>query len=214
MSTMKKAAAIRVMIVDDHFATRLGLSVPINNEPDMTVVAEASTSARAVESYREHKPDVVTMDYHLPDKSGVETLEAIRAEFPDARVLMLTIFDGEEDIYRAVTAGAKGYLTKSAECDDVLRAIRRIHTGAACFPPAIAAKVREREKRRPLTPRELEILKLLVKGHSTKDIVHQLNLSMGTIRLHISIILDKLDAFDRTNAVAKAIERGIVHLGD
>ncbi|GEP42187.1 response regulator [Brevifollis gellanilyticus] len=211
---MKNASPIRVMIVDDHFATRLGLSVPINNEPDMKVVAEAGTSARAVETYREHKPDVVTMDYHLPDKSGVETLEAIRAEFPEARVLMLTIFDGEEDIYRAVTAGAKGYLTKSAECEEVLKAIRRIHAGAACFPPTISAKIKEREKRRPLTSRELEILKLLVKGHSTKDIVHQLSLSMGTIRLHISIILDKLDAFDRTNAVAKAIERGIVHLGD
>lgn len=210
---MKKTSPIRVMIVDDHFATRLGLSVPINNEPDMTVVTEASTSARAVELYREHKPDVVTLDYQLPDKNGVETLESIRAEFPDAKVLMLTVFDGEEDIYRAVTAGAKGYLTKSAECEDVLRAIRRIAAGAACFSPEVAAKIKEREKRRPLTPRELEILKLLVKGYSTKDIVHILGLSMGTIRLHISIILDKLNAFDRTNAVAKAIERGIVHLG-
>ncbi len=211
---MKKTNKIRVLIVDDHFATRLGLSLPINNEPDMMVVAEAGTSARAVELYRQHQPDVVTMDYQLPDKTGVETLELIRAEFPEARVLMLTIFDGEEDIYRAITAGAKGYLTKSAECEDVLRAIRRIHAGAAIFPPAIAAKIKEREKRRPLTPREIEILRLLVKGHSTKEIVHLLKLSMGTIRLHISIILDKLDAFDRTNAVAKAIERGIVHLGD
>ena len=211
---MKKSPPIRVMIVDDHFATRLGLSVPINSEPDMTVVAEAGTSARALELFREHQPDVVTMDYQLPDKSGVETLEAIRGEVPEARILMLTIFDGEEDIYRAVTAGAKGYLTKSAECEDVLRAIRRLHAGAACFPPEIAAKIKEREKRRPLTPRELDILTLLVKGYSTKDIVHMLGLSMGTIRLHISLILDKLDAFDRTNAVAKAIERGIVRLGE
>ncbi|MEQ1748629.1 MAG: response regulator transcription factor [Prosthecobacter sp.] len=205
---------IRVLIVDDHFATRLGLAVPINHEPDMTVVAEAGTSSRAVEMYRQHRPDVVIMDYHLPDKSGVETLEMIRAEFPEARILMLTIFDGEEDIYRAVTAGAKGYLTKSSECEDVLRAIRRIAAGAACFPPEIAAKIRAREQRRPLTPRELEILRLLVKGHSTKEIVDLLKLSMGTIRLHISIILDKLDAFDRTSAVALAIERGIVHLGE
>ena len=211
---MKKSTSIRILIVDDHFATRLGLAVPINNEPDMTVVAEAGTSAKAVELYRQHQPDVVIMDYHLPDKSGVETLESIRAEFPDVRVLMLTIFDGEEDIYRAVNAGAKGYLTKSSECEDVLLAIRRIAAGAACFPPEIAAKIRAREQRRPLTPRELEILRLLVKGHSTKEIVDILQLSMGTIRLHISIILDKLDAFDRTSAVAIAIERGIVHLGD
>ncbi len=211
---MKKSTSIRILIVDDHFATRLGLAVPINNEPDMTVVAEAGTSAKAVELYRLHQPDVVIMDYHLPDKSGVETLESIRAEFPDVRVLMLTIFDGEEDIYRAVNAGTKGYLTKSSECADVLLAIRRIAAGAACFPPEIAAKIRAREQRRPLTPRELEILRLLVKGHSTKEIVDILQLSMGTIRLHISIILDKLDAFDRTSAVAIAIERGIVHLGD
>jgi DNA-binding NarL/FixJ family response regulator len=211
---MKKTTPIRVLIVDDHFATRLGLAVPINNEPDMTVVAEAGTSAKAVELYREHKPDVVIMDYHLPDQSGVETLEIIRGEFPEMRALMLTIFDGEEDIYRAVTAGAKGYLTKSSECEDVLRAIRRIAAGAACFPPEIAAKIRTREQRRPLTPRELEILRLLVKGHSTKEIVDMLELSMGTIRLHISIILHKLNAFDRTSAVALAIERGIVHLGE
>ncbi|MCX6853971.1 MAG: response regulator transcription factor, partial [Verrucomicrobia bacterium] len=167
-----------------------------------------------VELYRQHQPDVVIMDYHLPDQSGVETLELIRAEFPEARVLMLTIYDGEEDIYRAVSAGAKGYLTKSSECEAVLRAIRRIATGANCFPTEIAEKIRAREQRRPLTAREIEILRLLVKGHSTKEIVDMLELSMGTIRLHISIILDKLDAFDRTSAVAIAIERGIVHLGD
>ncbi len=211
---MSTATTIRILIVDDHFATRLGLSVPINNEKGMKVIAEAGTSARAIELYRQHKPDVVLMDYHLPDKSGVETMSAIRAEFPDARVLMLTIYDGEEDIYRAVTAGARGYLTKSCECEEVLKAIRRVAAGATHFPPEIAAKIKAREKRNPLTPRELEILRHLVRGHSTKDITALLNLSMGTIRLHISIILDKLDAFDRTNAVAIAIERGIVRVGE
>jgi two-component system NarL family response regulator len=213
MSTAKKNA-LRVMIVDDHFATRLGLSVPINREPDMTVIAEAGTSAKAVELFRQHRPDVVLMDYHLPDKSGVETLKDIRSEFPEARVLILTIFDGEEDIYRAVTAGARGYLTKSCECEEVLQAIRDVGKGETHFPPDITAKIRAREKRKPLTDRELEILRLLVKGHSTKEIVDILKLSMGTIRLHISFILDKLDAFDRTNAVAIAIERGIVRVGE
>lgn len=213
MSTTKKSA-IRVMIVDDHFATRLGLSLPVNREPDMTVVAEAGTSAKAIELFRQHRPDVVLMDYHLPDRSGVETLKAIRAEHPDARVLILTIFDGEEDIYRAVTAGARGYLTKSCECEEVLQAIRDVAKGETHFPPDITAKIRAREKRKPLTDRELDILRLLVKGHSTKEIVDILKLSMGTIRLHISFILDKLDAFDRTNAVAIAIERGIVRLGE
>jgi len=208
------AANIRVLVVDDHFATRLGLSMPVNNEKGMKVVAEAGTGTRAIELYREHRPDVVLMDYHLPDQSGVETLKAIRAEFPAARVLILTIFDGEEDIYRAVMAGAKGYLTKSCECEEMLAAIRRIAAGASYFPPDIAAKIKAREQRDPLTSRELEILRLLVKGHSTKEIVDILKLSMGTIRLHISLILEKLDAYDRTSAVAIAIERGIVHLGE
>lgn len=203
-----------ILIVDDHFATRLGLSLPINNEKDMKVVAEAGTAAKAIEMYREHRPDVVLMDYHLPDQTGVETLAQLKAEFPDIRCVMLTIFDGEEDIYRAVTAGAKAYLTKSSECDEVLRAIRAVAAGSTYYPPDVTAKIKAREKRTPLTERELEILRLLVKGHSTKEIVDILKLSMGTIRLHISLILDKLDAFDRTNAVAKAIERGIVRVGE
>lgn len=212
MSSSKPA--IRVLIVDDHFATRLGLSMPINNEKDMKVIAEAGTGARALEMFREHRPDVVLMDYHLPDMTGVDTLKAIRAEFPDARVLILTIFDGEEDIWRAVSAGARGYLTKSAECEEVLAAIRRLSKGEPHFPPDIAAKIRAREKRVPLSGRELEILRLLVRGHSTKEIVDLMQLSMGTIRLHISLILEKLGAYDRTNAVAIAIERGIVRVGE
>lgn len=211
---MSAAAPIRVLIVDDHFATRLGLATPIQGEPDMTVVAEAGTGARAVELFREHQPDVVLMDYRLPDQSGVTTLEAIRGEFPAARVLMLSMFDGEEDIYRAVRAGAKGYLTKAAECEEVLRAIREVAAGRTAFPPDIAAKIQAREQRKALTPREIEILRLLVRGHSTKEIVNLLSMSMGTIRLHIRLILEKLDADDRTRAVAVAIERGIVHVGD
>lgn len=203
-----------ILIVDDHFATRLGLSLPINGEKDMKVVAEAGTGAKAIELYRQHRPDVVLMDYHLPDQTGVETLAQLRAEFPDIRCIVLTIFDGEEDIYRALTAGARAYLTKSSECEEVLRAIRAVASGATYYPPDIAAKIKAREQRTPLTERELEILRLLVKGHSTKEIVDILRLSMGTIRLHISLILDKLDAFDRTNAVAKAIERGIVRVGE
>ena len=211
MSTAKK---IRVLIVDDHFATRLGLSVPINAEKDMTVVAEAGTGGKAVAQFREHRPDVVLMDYDLPDQNGVQALSIIRNEFPDARVLMLTILEGEEDIYRAVSAGARGYLTKSSECEQVLAAIRALAAGETYFPPEIIAKIKAREKRKPLPERELEILRLLVGGHSTTEIVDLMKLSMGTIRLHISIILEKLGAFDRTNAVAIAIERGIVRVGE
>ena len=206
--------AINILIVDDHFATRLGLSVPINNEKDMRVIAEAGTSAKAIELYRQHKPDVVLMDYHLPDQTGVETISLLKAEFPKVKCIILTIYDGEEDIYRAVVAGAKAYLTKSSECDEVLKAIRTVAADGIYFPTEIAAKIKAREKRVPLSQRELDILRLLVKGHSTKEIVDILKLSMGTIRLHISLILDKLDAFDRTNAVAIAIERGIVRIGE
>ena len=211
---MKSSSPIRVLIVDDHFATRLGLTLPINSEPDMTVVAEASTGAKAIELYRELRPDVLLLDYRLPDQTGVDVLEAIRREFPTARVVILTMFDGEEDIHRAVEAGAKGYVTKSAECEDVLTAIRDVAAGGTYFSADVKQKLKERGQRKPLTPRELEILRLLVKGHSTKEIVDLLKLSMGTIRLDISMILEKLGAFDRTRAVAIAIERGIVHVGE
>ena len=211
---MKSSSPIRVLIVDDHFATRLGLTLPINSEPDMTVVAEASTGAKAIELYRELRPDVLLLDYRLPDQTGVDVLEAIRGEFPDANIVILTMFDGEEDIHRAVEAGAKGYVTKSAECEDVLTAIRDVAAGGTYFSADVKQKLKERGQRKPLAPRELEILRLLVKGHSTKEIVDLLKLSMGTIRLDISMILEKLGAFDRTRAVAIAIERGIVHVGE
>lgn len=205
---------IRVLIVDDHFTARLGLSMPINGEEDMTVIAEASSGRQAIMLYREHQPDLVLMDYRLPDQSGVTTLEAIRAEFPQARVLMLTVFDGEEDIYRAVTAGAQGYLTKSAEREEVLTAIRRVARGSTYFPEEILAKMKARERRRSLTEREIDILRLIVRGQSNKSIVATLKMSMGTIKLHVSMILEKMGAHDRTQAATLAIERGIVRLGD
>ncbi len=172
------------------------------------------TGAKAVEQFRLHRPDVVLMDYDLPDQNGVQTRSTICNEFPDARVLMLTILDGEEDIYRAVSAGARGYLTKCCECEEMLDATRTIAGGKGYFPAAINAKLKAREKRKPLTERELEILRLLVRGQSKKEIVNIMKVSLDTIRLHISIILEKLDAFDRTNAVAIAIERGIVWVGE
>ena len=207
---MKKA--IRILLVDDHFTARLGLSVPINGEPDMEVIAEAENAAEALKLYRKHQPDVVIMDYKLPDRSGVEALESIRVEFPAARVLMLTVFDGEEDIYRAVIGGASGYLTKSAGRNEVLRAIRAVAKGAKHFPPELEAKILEREKREPLIPREVEILRQIVRGQANKQIADTMNLSVGTINLHVSKILEKIGAPDRTRAATLAIERGIVHL--
>lgn len=205
---------IRVLIVDDHFTARIGLSVPINGETDMKVIAEASTGMEAITLYRQHRPDIVIMDYRLPDMPGVEALEAIRTDFPAVRALMLTVYDGEEDIYRAVNAGAQGYLTKSAERGELLNALRLVATGSAYFPPEIIAKFKARERRKPLTERELAILRLIVNGSSNKDIVAALHMSMGTIKLHVSIILDKMGAQDRTHAATLAIDRGIVRLGE
>ena len=148
---MKSSSPIRVLIVDDHFATRLGLTLPINSEPDMTVVAEASTGAKAIELYRELRPDVLLLDYRLPDQTGVDVLEAIRGEFTDANIVILTMFDGEEDIHRAVEAGAKGYVTKSAECEDVLTAIRDVAAGGTYFSADVKQKLKERGQRKPLT---------------------------------------------------------------
>jgi DNA-binding NarL/FixJ family response regulator len=206
---MKK---IRVLIVDDHFMARMGLSVPINGERDMMVIAEARNAAQVLELYRQHQPDVVTMDCMMPDKSGIEATRELLAEFPEARVLMLSGLEGEEDIFRAVDAGACGYLTKAAEREVVLSAIRQVHEGRTVFPAAVAAKLAARMLREPLTERELNILRLIVQGRSNKEIVTELHMSGGLVKKEISNLLAKLGAADRTRAATLAIERGIVHL--
>lgn len=205
--------AIRILIVDDHFTARIGLRVPLEAEPDLKVIAEAQNAAEARELYRQHLPQVVIMDYKLPDLTGVEATARIRAEFPAARILMLTVFDGEEDIHRAVSAGALGYLTKSAGLAELLLAVRTVARGEAYFPPEVSARLNSRRQRDPLIPREEEILRHLVRGRSNKEIAQAMNLSLGTIALHVSRILEKLGAVDRTRAATLAIERGIVRLG-
>jgi DNA-binding NarL/FixJ family response regulator len=211
MSTKK---SIRVLIVDDHFMARLGLGVPINGEPDMKVVGEAADAAEAIAQFRKLKPDVVTMDYRLPGAGGVETAQQILAEFPEARVLMITAYEGEEDIFRAIQAGACGYLTKDASRAELLDAIRRAHAGETVLAPAVAAKLRERQRREPLIPREIDILRLIVDGRANKEIASALNLSEPLVKLHVRKILEKLGAPDRTRAATLAIERGIVRLGN
>ena len=203
---------IRILIVDDHFMVRTGLAEAMRGERDLQVVAKASTGAQAIECYAEQQPDVVTMDYRLPDMTGVEAAAKIRAADPAARILMLSVFEGEEDIWRAAEAGVQGYLLKSCDSADVLAAIRRLATGGTAFPSFVAEKIATRRARASLTPRELQILGHVVAGRSNKEIIDAVGISEGTVKLHVSNLLEKLGAQDRTQAALIAVQRGIIHL--
>lgn len=201
---------IRIMLVDDHFMARIGLALPINQQPDMQVIAEGCNGQEALELYRQHLPDVVIMDYELPDKRGPEIITALRTEFPGARVLLLSAHEGEEQIHRAIEAGVCGYLTKNSDCALVLASIRSIASGLSAFPPAIAQKAAARRLRPTLTERELEILSLLAQGNSNKLIAAGLGFSESLIKQELVRIFDKLGAKDRAHAVMLAVERGLV----
>jgi two-component system NarL family response regulator len=203
---------IRILLVDDHAVVREGLAAMISRRADMQVVAEAENGARAVELARQHKPDVILMDLRMPQMSGVEALARIRAEQPEARVIVLTTFDGDEDIYRALQAGARAYLLKDTPRDELLEAIRAVHAGQKRLPLEVAAKLAERVTAPELTPRELEVLRLIVAGNSNKEIGAVLSIAEGTVKIHVNNLLGKLGVADRTQAVTEALKRGIVHL--
>lgn len=203
---------IRVLIVDDHAMMRLGLAEAIAGERDLALVAEAANGTQAVEQYRKHQPDVVTMDFQLPGADGAESTAILRAAFPDARVIILSVFEGEEDIWRAVEAGAMAYVSKSAEVEEVLEAIRSVFAGDTYFPAPIAAKLAMRREHDTLTARELQVLRHVVAGLSNKEIAAALHMSEATVKLHISNTLAKLNVADRTQAAIVAVRRGIVHL--
>ena len=203
---------IRVMIVDDHAMMRLGLAEAIAGERDLALAAEATNGAQAIEQYHKHQPDVVTMDFQLPGADGAESTAQLRATFPDVRVVILSVFEGEEDIWRAVEAGAMGYVSKSAEVEEVLEAIRSVFAGETYFPAPIATKLAARRKHDTLTARELQVLRHIVAGLSNKEIAATLRMSEATVKLHISNMLAKLQVADRTQAAIVAVRRGIVHL--
>jgi two-component system NarL family response regulator len=208
-----KAGAIRILIADDHPVVREGVAAMIERRPDMTVVAEAATGREAVAAYRAAQPDVVLMDRRMPEMTGVEAIGAIRGEFPGARIIVLTTYDGDEDIYRGLQAGARAYLLKDAPRDELLDAIRAVHAGQSRIPPAVAARLAERVLAGPqLTARELEVLRGIVAGRSNKEIGAALSIGEGTVKAHVNNILGKLGANDRTQAVTTALQRGIVHL--
>ena len=203
---------IRIMVVDDHFVVRMGLTGSVNVEPDMTVDAEASTGEQAIAAYRQHRPDIVLMDLKLPGMSGVEATKAICEEFPGASIIMLSTHDGEEDIYRSLQAGARAYVLKTVERQELINTIRSVHAGERCISPAVGARLAERMTHPDLTARELEVLQLIVKGRSNKEIASDLLIAEVTVKLHVGHILTKLSVNDRTQATTTALQRGIVHL--
>jgi DNA-binding NarL/FixJ family response regulator len=204
--------AIRVLCVDDHPLVRKGIASILANEPDMLLVAEAADGREAVQMFREWLPDVTLMDLRMPELDGIAATRTIREEFPDARIIALTSYEGDQDIYRALDAGVRGYLLKEAVHAEVLRAIRTVNAGKRLMPPEVAQRLSEYFPQMALTPRETEVLGLVANGLGNKEIADRLGTATGTIKIHIQNILEKLSAADRTQAVTIAIQRGILHL--
>jgi DNA-binding NarL/FixJ family response regulator len=209
---MKNQQTIRVLSVDDHPLMREGISAMINDEEDMSVIAEVSTGKEAPGIFRECKPDVTLMDLRLPDMNGIDVMVDILAEFPDARIIMLTMFDGDAEIQRALKAGARGYLLKSMPTRDLIQVIRRVHLGKKHIPAEIAAHLAEHLGEETLTPREIEVLRSVAEGKRNREIGEKLFITEETVKVHIKHIMDKLYAADRTQAVAIALRRGIIQL--
>jgi two-component system NarL family response regulator len=203
---------IRVLIVDDHAIVRKGLATIINSDPEMTVIAQAEDGQQAIGMFREHQPDVTLMDLKMPRMSGVEAITAICAEFQQARIAVLTTYDGDEDIYRGLQAGAQGYLLKDSKPGELLNGIRAIHSGQKYIPPAVGAKLLQRMSNPELSERELAVLRLMAQGMSNQDIGTALSIGEGTVKSHVNHIFSKLGVADRTQAVIVAIKRGLVSL--
>jgi two-component system NarL family response regulator len=190
----------------------MGLCASLNVEPDMEVVAEVGSGESAVDAYREHSPLVVIMDVRLPGMSGIEATAAIVREFPEARILILSTHSGEEEIYRAMQAGARGYVLKSIVREELLRAIREVYEGRQYLDPAVVPLLAQRESHRSLTNRELEVLRLVAKGFGNKEVAASLNIAEVTVKLHVSHVFEKLNVKDRTEAATAALQRGIITL--
>jgi DNA-binding NarL/FixJ family response regulator len=209
---MNRTSPIRIMFVDDHPVLRDGLAAMLSMQPDMELVAQASSGEEAVKLYKEHQPDVTLMDMRLPGMSGAEAIATIRKDFPEARIIILTSYDGDEDVYKAFQAGAKSYLLKGMITNELFETIKAVHAGKRRIPSEVASILAEHVSRSGLSSREIEVLELLARGMSNKEIAHKLSLADGTIKSHIKNILTKLDANDRTHAAFIAIQRGILRV--
>lgn len=205
-------ATIRVLCVDDHPAVLEGITAMINREPDMTVVASTTSGTGAVESFRKHRPDVTVMDLQMPDMSGLDAIRAIRREHASAAIVVLTMYQGDEDIYQALQAGATTYLLKDALSHELVRMVREVNAGLRPLPPNVASLLAARAAYSPLTSRETEVIELLAKGMRNKEIAYELGITEKTARVHVKNILSKLDVHDRAAAINVAIHRGIVHI--
>ncbi|MES2789569.1 MAG: response regulator transcription factor [Planctomycetota bacterium] len=203
---------IRVLCVDDHPLVRKGIIAILANEADIELVAEAGNGRDAVELFRQHQPDVTLMDLRMPELDGIGAVKLIRSEFPDAKIIALTSFDGDQDIYRALEAGVRGYLLKEMVHTEVLNAIRKVDAGQKLMSQEVAERMAEYFPQVALTPREIEVLALVAQGLANKEIAVRLGTANGTVKIHVQNILAKLNATDRTRAVTIALQRGIIHL--
>jgi DNA-binding NarL/FixJ family response regulator len=203
---------IKIMVIDDQAVVRQGFVALINTVADMVVIAEGTNGQQAIELYRLHRPDITLMDLRMPQLGGVEAIVAIRKEFPDARLIVLTTYDGDEDIYRSLQAGAQGYLLKDMFFEELEDAIRKVHGGSRRIPAQVAERLAERMGSSDLTGREIEVLEQIVAGNSNKAIANRLSISEATVKSHINSILSKLGVSDRTQAATTALQRGLVHL--
>jgi len=209
---MAAAGPIRILCVEDHPVFREGLKTIIGLEPDMVLVAHAHNAVQAIAEFRSHRPDVTLMDVRLPGSNGVDILIAIRGEFPQARVIMLTTSDGDADIQRAMRAGASAYMLKSMPMEELLGVIRSVHAGRRRVPPEVAARLAEYMGDDDLTARELDVLRLIREGYRNKQIADQLTISENTVNFHIKNLMQKLGANDRTHAVTIAVRRGMLQI--
>ena len=209
---VESSALIRVMCVDDHPLVRKGIAFILANEPDMQLAAEAANGDEAVRLFRQLRPDVTLMDLRMGETDGVVATTTIRSEFPGARIIALTSYDGDHEIYRALEAGVSGYILKEMVHTEVLRAIRLVHAGQRLMPPAVVERLAEHFPQVNLTPREVEVLGYVARGLSNKEIAHQLGTAGGTVKIHVQNILSKLRASDRTHAVTIGLQRGIIRL--
>ena len=209
---MSPPTTIRVLVVDDHPVVRTGITLMLRYEPGMEPVGEAGNGREALDLYRKLKPDVTLMDLRMPEMDGVEATAAIRAEFPSARIILLTTYDGDEGIYNGLRAGARAYLLKDAPCEEILDAIRVVHSGRRRITLEVGSKLAERASFSELTERELDVLRLMVKGKSNIEIAAALFIAEGTVKFHVNHLLNKLNVSDRTQAVITALKRGLATL--